>query len=179
MLNGRWNAKVIFFSLIREILIGIGLYFICRSFIPRLRPDIWTALETNECVKRIPDRAATTSNCTPPPPPPPLLISFSSSGFFSSSLYPRLALFPVTSRVLCHSIFTHGYSPSYLVDVVDGYPPGSAINFCIPRVILQNITRNSWAIASEKAFRNIVSILKFRIVVPGCVRCVYLNFFRD
>lgn len=113
----------------------MGLYFICRSFIPRLRPDIWTALETNECVKRIPDRAATTSNCTPPP----LLISFSSSDFFSSSLYPRLALFSVTSRVLCHSIFTHGYSPSYLVDVVDGYPPGLAINFCIPCVILQTL----------------------------------------
>lgn len=156
----------------------MGLYFICRSFIPRLRPDIWTALETNECVKRIPDRAATTSNCTPSP----LLISFSSSGFFSLSLYLRLALFPVTSRTLCHSIFTHGYSPSYLVDAVDDYPPGLAIDFCIPRVILQNITRNSWVIAYKKAFRNIVSILKFefriKIVVPGCAM-VYLNFFRD
>lgn len=63
-----------------------------RTFGPGLRQT-----ETNECAKRIPDRAATTSNCTPPP----LLISFSSSGFFSSSLCPRLVLF---SRHLLHSI---------------------------------------------------------------------------
>lgn len=63
-----------------------------RTFGPGLRQT-----ETNECAKRIPDRAATTSNCTPPP----LLISFSSSGFFSSSLRLRRVLF---SRHLLHSI---------------------------------------------------------------------------
>lgn len=155
-------------SLIREIPIGMGLYFICRSFIPRLRPDIWTAFETNECVKRIPDRAATTSNCTPS------LLPLSRSLPQAFSLRPSilvLPFFPVTSRALCHSIFIHGYSPSYLVDAVDGNLLRIAIQFRISRVIFRNITRNLWVIASKKAFRNVVSILRleFRIeiVAPG------------
>lgn len=105
-----------------------------RTFGPGLRQT-----ETNECAKRIPDRAATTSNCTPPP----LLISFSTSSFFSSSLCLRLALF---SRHLLHSILpvflstvihplicrrltvVHLYQPSAFTcqsRVILSQPPGS------------------------------------------------------
>lgn len=71
-----WDSTILF--------VGHLFHDCDRTFGPGLRQT-----ETNECAKRIPDRTATTSNCTPPPLP----ISFSSSGFFSSSLCPHLVLF--------------------------------------------------------------------------------------
>lgn len=142
-----------------------------RTFGPGLRQT-----ETNECAKRIPDRAATTSNCTPPP----LLISLSSSGFFSSSLYPRLVLF---SRHLLHAIL-----PVFLPTVIHPLicrrltivkrPPVLTVGFRIPiprdfhRTLpeTRNIAWRLYEWSSKKALRNIAAILKIgleiEILVP-------------
>lgn len=149
-----------------------------RTFRPGLRQT-----ETNECAKRIPDRAATTSNCTPPPLP----ILFSSSGFFASSLSPRLVLFFVTSRTPCCRYFYPRLFTPLSADIYD-YLSGLATGFYVPisRVILlqpsgsfRHYTEFTARSDRPKAFRSITLRIGFRIKISWYQLAVYLNFLCD